>query len=191
MQTLLLPAPQTCITPCFPAHPMAAGTVLALLVACAHQGMHVSTATSRPFPRGSAHGVQPWLAGPCRGHSSSDLLGKPPPAISCSSPGLGVLGLRVPAPGSLSHPALPTKNQRFGYIWMLEGLRAWPLGHLQHPQSPLPGALPLQKYTENSRERQRRREKERQRLCLHAPVQSSLLMRRIWLLVSRGVCPVG
>lgn len=81
----------------YPLLSMAAGTVLALLVACAHQGMHVSTATSRPFPRGSAHGVQPWWAGPCRGYSSSVLLGSSLQPLAAAPRGWGYQR-QVPSP---------------------------------------------------------------------------------------------
>lgn len=64
-------------------------------------------------------------------------------------------------------------------------------GHRRHPHSPVLPSFPCRSTRITTEKRQRGREKARQRICLHAPVQSSLLMRRIWLLVSRGVCPVG
>lgn len=64
-------------------------------------------------------------------------------------------------------------------------------GHRRHPHSPVLPFFPCRSTRITTEKRQRGREKARQRICLHAPVQSSLLMRRIWLLVSRGVCPVG
>lgn len=114
---------------------------------------------------------------PCRGHSSSLSLGSPLQPVAAAPWGL------VPS------PVLCVSSQE-PVIWLY--LHAQVTQSLAAGPSPAPtDALTLQKYIYNSQERQRGREKERQRLCLHASVQSSLLMRRIWLLVSRGVCPVG
>lgn len=128
---------------------------------------------------------------PSGGHSGSILLGSWLQPLAPASWGRspGAKGGQGQDP---SH-VLCVFNQEPA-VWLYlhaQGTRSLAAGPSSAPTKPSAIALPLQQYMYNSRERQRGREKERQRLCLHAPVQSSLLMRRIWLLVSRGVCPVG
>lgn len=123
---------------------------------------------------------------PHRGHSSSILLGSPRQPLAAAPQRWGYRG-RALSP-------VPCVSDQEPAIWLYlhaQGTQSLAAGPSPAPTKPSASALPFQKYIYNSQERQRGREKERQRLCLHAPVQSSLLMRRIWLLVSRGVCPVG
>ena len=126
---------------CLPGH--------ACLPAC--RCLSVAPMGRGPAPRHCHLGTLPWglcaqgepTAGrtpgplPCRGHSSSSsvLLGRPLQPLAAAPRGQPPSARGTGAGSPLRSCVFPTKNQQFGFICMPRGLRAWQLGHLQHPQS--------------------------------------------------------